>query len=106
MNETTAHEMSILEQPTLPEFFLSDCFILPDPLYDKVMDRHSSNLTTAVINGLCSPFLVIANSLVVLVITRNAFLPDAFKRSLSLPGVFGFFSWSLGADLLCCLSSH
>ena len=103
MNETTAHEMSILEQLTLPKFFLSDCFILPDPLYDKVMDRHSSNLTTAVIDRLCSPFVVIANSLVVLVITRS---PDAFKRSLSLPGVFGFFSWSLGAALLFCLSSH
>ena len=76
MNETTVHEMSILEQPTLslPKFFRSDCFILTDSLYDKVMARHTSNLTTAVINGLCSPFAVIANSLVVLVITRNAYL--------------------------------
>ena len=38
------------------------------------MARHTSNLTTAVINGLCSPFAVIANSRVVLVITSNASL--------------------------------
>ena len=74
MNGTTAHELGVLEYPTLPKTSLSDCFILQDPLYNKVMDRHSSNLTTAVINGLCSPFVVIANSLVVLVITRNASL--------------------------------
>ena len=74
MNGTTAHELGLLEHPTLPKISLSDCFILADPLYDKVMARHTSNLTTAVINGLCSPFAVIANCLVVLVISRNASL--------------------------------
>lgn len=50
------------------------CFVLPDPVYDKVMARHASNLITAAINGLCSPFAVIANFLVVFVIARNAVL--------------------------------
>ena len=55
------------------------------------MDRHSSNLTTAVINGLCSPFVVIANSLVVLVITRNASLQtpsNVFLACLAFSDIF------------------
>ena len=35
------------------------------------MDRHTTNLVTAIINGLCSPFAVVANFLVVFVIARN-----------------------------------
>ena len=47
------------------------CFVLPDPSFNTVMDRHTTNLVTAIINGLCSPFAVVANFLVVFVIARN-----------------------------------
>ena len=47
------------------------CFVLPDPSLNTVMDRHTTNLVTAIINGLCSPFAVVANFLVVFVIARN-----------------------------------
>lgn len=53
---------------------LDECFVLPDPVYNKVMARRASNLITAVINGLCSPFAVVTNFLVVFVIARKASL--------------------------------
>ncbi len=49
----------------------NDCFVLPDPAYQELMDRHTSNLITATINAVSSPFAVIANFLVVFVIARN-----------------------------------
>ena len=50
---------------------LDECFVLPDPVDEKVMTRHASNLITATINAVCSPFAVVANFLVVLVIARK-----------------------------------
>ena len=47
---------------------LDECFVLPDPADEKLMTRHASNLITATINAVCSPFAVVANFLVVLVI--------------------------------------
>ena len=51
---------------------LDECFVLPDPVDEKLMTRHASNLITATINAVCSPFAVVANFLVVLVIARKA----------------------------------
>ena len=69
------HTASMLyEQETPPPFSqisLEKCFVLPDPVFNKVMARYATNLVTATINGLCSPFAVIANVLVVLVIARK-----------------------------------
>ena len=50
---------------------LDECFVLPDPVDEKVMTRRASNLITATINAVCSPFAVVANFLVVLVIARK-----------------------------------
>lgn len=50
---------------------LDECFVLPDPADEKLMTRHASNLITATINAVCSPFAVVANFLVVLVIARK-----------------------------------
>lgn len=51
-----------------------ECFVLPDPANQEVMARHASNLITATINALSSPFAVLANFLVVFVIARNTAL--------------------------------
>ena len=68
----------VLEESTphisLTEMSLEECFVLPDPSFNKVMARHTSNLITAIINALCSPFAVAANFLVVFVIARNTAL--------------------------------
>lgn len=76
MNETASSvcEEATQDPPPLAQLSLDQCFVLPDPVYTKVMARHATNLITAAINGLCSPFAVIANFLVVFVITRNAAL--------------------------------
>ena len=50
---------------------LDECFVLPDPADEELMTRHASNLITATINAVCSPFAVVANFLVVLVIVRK-----------------------------------
>ena len=50
---------------------LDECFVLPDPVDEKLMTRHASNLITATINAVCSPFAVVANFLVVHVIARK-----------------------------------
>ena len=50
---------------------LDDCFVLLDPADEKLIARHASNLITATINAVCSPFAVVANFLVVLVIVRK-----------------------------------
>lgn len=47
---------------------LDECFVLPDPVDEQLLTRHASNLITATINAVCSPFAVVANFLVVLVI--------------------------------------
>ena len=76
MNETASLvcEEATQDPPPLAQLSLDQCFVLPDPVYNRVMARHATNLITAAINGLCSPFAVIANFLVVFVITRNAAL--------------------------------
>ena len=48
--------------------------ILPDPEFDKVTDRYATNLLTGVVNAVLSPFAVVANFVIVLVITGRASL--------------------------------
>lgn len=48
--------------------------ILPDPEFDKVADRYATNLLTGVVNAVLSPFAVVTNFFIVLVITRSASL--------------------------------
>ena len=51
------------------------CFsILPDPEFDKVADRYTTNLVTGVLNAVLSPFGVVANFFIVLVISRKVSL--------------------------------
>ena len=51
------------KQPPPPFSQISlECFVLPDPVFNKVIPRHATNLITATISGLCSPFAVIAKS--------------------------------------------
>lgn len=45
--------------------------ILPDPEFNKVADRFATNLVTGVLNAVLSPFGVMANFLIVLVIVRK-----------------------------------
>lgn len=59
---------------SLTKMYLEECFVLPDPVYNEVMARHTSNLITASINALCSPIAVLANLLVVFVIARSTTL--------------------------------
>lgn len=48
--------------------------ILPDPEFDKVADRYVTNLVTGVLNAVLSPFGVVANFLIVLVISKKVSL--------------------------------
>ena len=48
--------------------------ILPDPEFDKVADRYTTNLVTGVLNAALSPFGVVANFFIVLVISRKVSL--------------------------------
>ena len=50
------------------------CFFLPNPSFEYVSHRYESNVSTAVINGLCSPFAIVANLVIITVICRNALL--------------------------------
>ena len=72
--ETILCEQGTQQPSPLDQISLEKCFVLPDPVFKKVMARHATNLITAAINGLCSPFAVIANFLVVFVIARNGAL--------------------------------
>ena len=47
------------------------CFFLPDPKFDKVPGRYTTNLVTGVLNALLSPCAVVANSLIVIVIIKK-----------------------------------
>ena len=78
--------------------------LFPDPLYnyDEVTAHYASNLITAVINGLCSSCIVVANWLVVFDIAR---IKRFSERSLSVPGVFWTLPRSSDAALLCCFLS-
>lgn len=68
--------------------------------------HHVSNLITAVINGLCSSCIVVANWLVVFDIARiQRFSVNASERSLSVPGIFWTLPRSSDAALLCCFLS-
>ena len=53
---------------------LDDCFVLPNPADENLMTHHASNLITATINAVCSPFAVVSNFLVVLVIAKEVAL--------------------------------
>ena len=48
--------------------FVAPCFHLPDPAFDKVSERFTMNLVTAIINVIACPFAVISNSLIVFAI--------------------------------------
>lgn len=48
--------------------------ILPDPEFHKVADRHTTNLVTGVLNAVLSPFGVVGNFAIVLVISRKVSL--------------------------------
>ena len=50
------------------------CFVLPDPGANYADDRKSVNLATIAINGLSTPFAVVSNFFIVLVIVRNVSL--------------------------------
>ena len=52
-------------------FSKESCFFLPDPKFDKVPGRYTTNLVTGVLNALLSPCAVVANSLIVIVIIKK-----------------------------------
>lgn len=56
------------------------CFFLPEPEFDKISERYNSNLVTAIINSVFAPIAVTANTIVAVVIFRNASLgkPSTF----------------------------
>ena len=65
---------------------LEGCFVLPDPADENLKTRHASNLITATINAVCSPFAVVTNFLVVFVIARRTALhtpPNVLLASLA-----------------------
>ena len=45
--------------------------ILPDPEFDKIAERYATNLVTGVLNAVLSPFGVVTNFFIVLVISRK-----------------------------------
>lgn len=47
------------------------CFFLPDPDFQSAILRHNTNLATAIINALTSPFAVTANLLIIYVIAKK-----------------------------------
>ena len=49
----------------------SSCFYLPNPEFERVNERHITNLVTGVINGLTSPFSLVANVLIIFSIWRK-----------------------------------
>ena len=52
--------------------FVASCFHLPDPLFDKVSERSTMNLVTAIINIISSPLAVIFNSVISIAIVTNS----------------------------------
>lgn len=48
--------------------------ILPDPEFDKIAERYATNLVTGVLNAVLSPFGVVANFFIILVILRKVSL--------------------------------
>ena len=71
--------------------FNASCFHLPDPDFDKVSERLTMNLVTAIINIIASPFAVIFNSLIVFAIFTTSRLrtpSNLFIGCLALSDVF------------------
>ena len=67
------------------------CFlILPDPEFHKVADRYDTNLLTGVLNAVLSPFGVVANFLIILVIIRNVSLRTPLNILLGCLAVSDF----------------
>ena len=56
--------------------------ILPDPEFDKIVERYATNLVTGVLNAVLSPFGVVANFLIVLVIFRKVSLQTPLNMLL------------------------
>lgn len=74
----------------------SICYHLPDPEFDKAYQRWTTNLVTAVVNAVLSPFAVVTNFLITFVIYRLDYkrLPIYSSAALQL-----LISW------LVCLCS-
>ena len=71
--------------------FAPSCFHLPDPDFDKVFERFTMNLVTAIINIIASPLAVISNSLIVITIFSSSRLrtpSNLFIGCLALSDVF------------------
>ena len=97
--------MQIMPNDTSPDDFslVPSCFHLPDPDFDRVSERFTMNLVTAIINIIASPLAVISNSLIVIAIfgssplrtPSNLFigclaLSDAFVGLTVQPGYICF----------------
>lgn len=52
----------------------SGCYHLPNPIFDEVDHRRTTNLVTAVVNAILSPFAVAANFLIIFVICKKTSL--------------------------------
>ncbi|XP_078354491.1 sphingosine 1-phosphate receptor 1-like [Oculina patagonica] len=80
-NDTSTEDFSLV----------SSCFHLPDPDFDKVSERFTMNLATAIINIIASPLAVISNSLIVIAIFSSSRLrtpSNLFIGCLALSDVF------------------
>ena len=66
---------------------LSKCFFLPNPAFEKVPLRYTSNLITALINVAFAPFAVVSNSLLLLLLRR---CPQLSNPSNILLGCLAF----------------
>ena len=69
----TAQEAMAVGNTTIQDrLFVASCFHLPDPLFDKVSERSTMNLVTAIINIISSPLAVIFNSVIFIAIVTNS----------------------------------
>ena len=88
----SAEEAMAAENTSIQDrLFVASCFHLPDPDFDKVSERLTMNLITAIINIIASPFAVISNSLIVFAIFTTPRLrtpSNLFIGCLALSDVF------------------
>lgn len=88
LNFTGTSTTALSNHSVLENYF---CFkILPDPEFDKVADRYTTNLVTGVINVVLSPFGVVANLLIVWVICRKVSLRTPLNLLLGCLAVSDF----------------
>jgi hypothetical protein len=60
-----------------------NCFFLPQPDFDLVKERHTTNVATALINALLMPVAIITNFAIMLVISKNTLLQTPSNVLLS-----------------------